>query len=152
MARRQRQMCIRDSLADQSHVINTFVERIEEARLGMLSSNNDLMTSFKSRLERGEVRVHHHHAEYKPIVDPLDDEGSFSEHEHNHEHGHEHGHSHEHEHGHAHGHSHGIYEHIGHPNGPRTMIDQGVCCCFMSQFPQHIIDEERELLKQSENS
>ena len=141
-------------LADQSHVINTFVERIEEARLGMLSSNNDLMTSFKSRLERGEIRVHHHHAEYKPIVDPLDDEGSFLEHGHSHEHVHEHGHEHghSHEHGHEHGHSHGIYEHIGHPNGPRTMIDQGVCCCFMSQFPQHIIDEERELLKQSENS
>ena len=25
------------------------------------------------------------------------------------------------------------------------MIDQGVCCCFMSQFPQEVIDEERAL-------
>jgi len=25
------------------------------------------------------------------------------------------------------------------------MIDQGVCCCFMSQFPQEVVDEERAL-------
>ena len=25
------------------------------------------------------------------------------------------------------------------------MIAQGVCCCFMSQFPQDIIDEERAM-------
>ncbi|MGV2975075.1 hypothetical protein AB1P65_06455 [Roseibium alexandrii] len=36
---------------------------------------------------------------------------------------------------------------IAHPNGPRTMIDQGVCCCFMGQFPQKVIDEERDLRK-----
>jgi len=45
----------------------------------------------------------------------------------------------------VHGHSHGVYRHITHPHGPRTMIDQGVCCCFMSQFPQEVIDEERAL-------
>ncbi len=66
-----------------------------------------------------------------------------------HHHGHDHGHHHHHDH--EHGHSHGIYKHIGHPHGPRTMIDEGFCCCFMSQFPQDVIDEERELrLKQSE--
>ena len=67
----------------------------------------------------------------------------------NHGHGHHHGHHHHHDHGHGHhhhhGHSHVIYKHIGHPNGPRTMIDQGVCCCFMSQFPQDIIDEARAM-------
>jgi sirohydrochlorin cobaltochelatase len=25
------------------------------------------------------------------------------------------------------------------------MIDQGVCCCFMGQFPQEVIDDERML-------
>jgi sirohydrochlorin cobaltochelatase len=24
------------------------------------------------------------------------------------------------------------------------MIDEGVCCCFMSQFPQDVIDDERQ--------
>ncbi len=42
-----------------------------------------------------------------------------------------------------HQHSHGVYKHIAHPNGPRTMIDEGVCCCFMSQFPDHVIEEQR---------
>jgi sirohydrochlorin cobaltochelatase len=23
------------------------------------------------------------------------------------------------------------------------MIDENVCCCFMSQFPQAVVDEER---------
>jgi sirohydrochlorin cobaltochelatase len=46
---------------------------------------------------------------------------------------------------HSHSHSHTKYKHIAHPNGPRTMIDQGVCCCFMSQFPQEVIDDERVL-------
>ena len=54
----------------------------------------------------------------------------------------DHGHSH----GHGHGHSHAVYKHIGHPNGPRTMIDQGVCGCFMSQIPQDIVDEQRTIL------
>jgi sirohydrochlorin cobaltochelatase len=24
------------------------------------------------------------------------------------------------------------------------MIGEGVCCCFMSQFPQEVLDEEQE--------
>ncbi|MEM6729042.1 MAG: sirohydrochlorin chelatase, partial [Pseudomonadota bacterium] len=60
-----------------------------------------------------------------------------------HSHGHSHDHSHDHGHSHAHHHHHGTYRHIAHPMGPRTMIDEGVCCCFMSQFPQEVIDEER---------
>ena len=59
---------------------------------------------------------------------------------------HGHSHSHGHDHSHGHGHSHGVYKHIGHPNGPRTMIDQGVCCCFMGQFPDHIVLEQRAIL------
>ena len=58
------------------------------------------------------------------------------------------GHDHDHGHDHNHGHSHGIYKHIGHPNGPRTMIDEGVCCCFMGQFPDYVIEEERKLIAQ----
>ena len=127
-------------LADQSHVINTFVERIKEAETGIFSNDKDLMSSFKERLKKGTVSVHHHHAEYKPIMDPEDDyvveAGSDS---------HGHGHSHDHEHSHDHGHSHGFYKHIAHPNGPRTMIDEGVCCCFMSQFPPEVIEDERDI-------
>ncbi|WP_343562087.1 sirohydrochlorin chelatase [Kiloniella sp. b19] len=134
-------------LKDQAHVIDTFVERIEEAKSGKLQDSADLMGSFKERLERGEVEIHHHHAEFK---DPLDEEaggGHSHDHDHDHDHGHHH-HDHGHDHGHHHhhhGHSHGVYKHIAHPNGPRTMIDEGVCCCFMSQFPQNVIDEEREM-------
>jgi len=49
---------------------------------------------------------------------------------------------------HSHGHSHGVYKHIAHPNGPRTMIDQGVCGCFMGQFPDYVVEEERKLIAQ----
>lgn len=126
-------------LKDQDGVIDTFAERIEEARRGDLAEPTDLMASFKDRLAKGEVDVHHHHAEFR---DPLDDEAGGG-HDHSHEHEHGHDHSHEHGHDHSHGHSHGVYRHIAHPHGPRTMIDEGVCCCFMSQFPQEVIDEER---------
>lgn len=135
-------------LSDQDHVINTFAERIEEAATGTIVETQDLMASFKERLAKGEVEVHHHHAEFR---DPLDDEtkdGDGHDHDHHHDHGAGHSHddhAHGHGHHHHHGHSHGVYKHIGHPNGPRTMIDQGVCCCFMSQFPQEVIDEERAL-------
>ena len=128
-------------LADQDHVINTFVERISEAEAGSLETNHDLMGSFKTRLARGEVDVHHHHAEYKPVVDPEDDEGLTG-----------HSPSNADGHGHSHGHSHGVYKHIGHPNGPRTMIDQGVCCCFMGQFPDHIVEEQRAALALAETN
>lgn len=138
-------------LKDQDNVIDCFAERIEEARSGNLTETFDLMRSFKERLARGEVDVHHHHAEF---TDPDDDEakgGHSHDHDHSHDHGHDHGHDHSHDHGHDHGHhhhhghSHGVYRHIGHPHGPRTMIDSGLCCCFMSQFPQDVIDDEREL-------
>ncbi|MEL6690728.1 MAG: sirohydrochlorin chelatase [Pseudomonadota bacterium] len=134
-------------LADQAHVIDTFMERIKEADTGVMEDDRDLMASFKERLAKGEVDVHHHHAEYR---DPDDDEapGHSHDHDHDHDHGHSHGHGHHHHHhghghDHSHGHSHGVYRHIAHPQGPRTMIDEGVCCCFMSQFPQEVIDEER---------
>ena len=128
-------------LADQDHVINTFVERISEAEAGSLETNHDLMGSFKTRLARGEVDVHHHHAEYKPVVDPEDVEGLTG-----------HSPANADGHGHSHGHSHGVYKHIGHPNGPRTMIDQGVCCCFMGQFPDHIVEEQRAALALAETN
>ena len=123
-------------LADQDHVINTFVDRIYEAENGELEQNFDLMASFKKRLDLGEVDIHHHHAEFKPITDPEDEETLDS-----------HSHDYDHTHTHDHGHSHGVYKHISHPNGPRTMIDQGVCCCFMSQFPDHVIEEERLIIQ-----
>jgi sirohydrochlorin cobaltochelatase len=142
-------------LKDQDHVIDTFVARIEEARSGKLEDSHDLMASFKHRLAKGEVEVHHHHAEFR---DPLDDEDpNGHSHDHGHDHDHHHGHDyddghdhdqggshdHGHHHHHHHGHSHGVYRHIAHPLGPRTMIDEGVCCCFMSQFPEEVIEEER---------
>lgn len=106
-------------LKDQSHVINTFTQRIEETIAGPAPSLS-LMQCFKERLTRGEVDVHHHHAEYHP-------EGTL--------------HS-DHSNGHSHSHSHVPYKHLGHPHGPRTMIKENICCCFMGQFPQTIIDEE----------
>ncbi|MEJ2066297.1 MAG: hypothetical protein P8X74_23965, partial [Reinekea sp.] len=90
-----------------------------------------LMDSFQQRLAAGEVSVHHHHAEFQP--EETDDHAGHS---------HRHDHSHSHSHSHSHGHSHSPYKHIGHPHGPRTMINDNVCCCFMGQFPQSVIDEE----------
>lgn len=125
-----------DYLRDQPHVINTFVERIEETVNGEITAGN-LMADFKRRLALGEVDIHHHHAEFQPETD------SSADHHHGHSHDHHHGHSHDH--GHDHGHHHAPYKHIGHPNGPRTMINENVCCCFMRQFPQAIIDHEKAL-------
>ncbi|MEM6620776.1 MAG: sirohydrochlorin chelatase [Pseudomonadota bacterium] len=135
-------------LADQDHVIDTFVARIEEASSASIPTTSNLMASFTERSERGELEVHHHHAEYR---DPLDDE-QLTGHSHDHDDAGDHhlddthagGHSHH------HGHSHGTYKHIAHPHGPRSMIDQGVCCCFMSQFPEGLIEEERLLRAQFE--
>jgi sirohydrochlorin cobaltochelatase len=137
---------VADYLRDQSHVINTFAERIEET-VSQSAVNDGLMEKFQSRLAAGEVTVHHHHAEFQPEV-----EADSEAHEHSHDHGHGHSHSHGHGHSHqkaeghshsGHGHSHAPYRHIAHPHGPRTMIDENVCCCFMSQFPQAVVDEER---------
>ena len=105
-------------LKDHHQVLDTFEQRIVETINGPAPALR-LMDDFKARLARGEVDIHHHHAEFKP-------------HNHNHD-NHDHGHS----------HSHAPYKHIGHPQGPRTMINDNLCCCFMSQFPQSIIDEEQ---------
>jgi sirohydrochlorin cobaltochelatase len=137
-------------LSDQDHVIDTFVERIEEAKSGTIVETQDLMASFKERLAKGEVNVHHHHAEFRDPKDELSANGHDHSHDHGHSH-HDHGHHH-HGDGHDHGHSHGIYRHIGHPNGPRTMIDQGICGCFMSQFPQEVVDEERALRAEAKSA
>ena len=136
-------------LSDQDHVINTFVERIAETESGNMEENHDLMASFKERLSLGEVDIHHHHAEFQPFTDPEDDQFPGGEdHCDDHGHSHSHSHSHDHSHDHGHGHSHGVYKHIAHPNGPRTMIDQGVCGCFMGQFPDYVVEEERKLIAQ----
>lgn len=137
-----------DYLRDQAHVINTFVARIEET-IGGERGQIGLMQDFEARLARGEVDVHHHHAEFQPEPAAHDHDHSHDhDHDHAHEHSHAHGHDHSHgqehghDHGHGHGHQHAPYRHIGHPLGPRTMINENVCCCFMSQFPQSVIDEE----------
>ena len=131
---------VADYLRDQSHVINTFVERIEET-VSQPAVNNGLMEKFKARLASGEVTVHHHHAEFQPEVETdLEARSHNHTHDHNHSHQKDVGHSHS-----GHGHTHAPYRHIAHPYGPRTMIDENVCCCFMSQFPQSVVDEERAL-------
>ena len=133
---------VADYLRDQSHVINTFIERIEET-VSQPTVNNGLMEKFQSRLAAGEVTVHHHHAEFQAEV-----ESDSEAHSHSHDHDNSHGHSQQKDEGHSHsghGHTHAPYRHIAHPHGPRTMIDENVCCCFMSQFPQAVIDEERAL-------
>ncbi len=127
-----------DYLRDQAHVIDTFIARIEEA-IGGDPGKIGLMQDFEERLARGEVDVHHHHAEFQPATHAHD-------HDHAHSHAHHHDHAHDHSHGHSHGqeaHHHAPYRHIAHPLGPRTMINENVCCCFMSQFPQSVIDEEQ---------
>lgn len=131
-------------LKDQSHVINTFEQRIEETIAGPKPALS-LMQSFKERLARGEVDIHHHHAEYQPDQDHSHSHDHSHDHSHGHDHSHDHGHSHghSHSHDHSHGHSHAPYKHIAHPHGPRTMINENVCCCFMGQFPQAVIDEEK---------
>ena len=132
-----------DYLRAQDHVINTFELRINETLNqgnGQGSANKDLMADFQLRLARGEVDVHHHHAEYKPESEPTSGEHSHS---HEHESSAEDAHSHGHGHDHSHGHSQAPYKHIAHPHGPRTMINDNICCCFTAQFPQAVIDEEQ---------
>lgn len=136
-----------DYLRDQSHVLNTFITRIAEIAQPKQGNAMGLMEDFQRRLAAGEVDVHHHHAEFQP-----EGEGS---HEHNHEHSHSHGHSHDHSHDssheHSHDHHHAPYKHIAHPYGPRTMINDNVCCCFMRQFPQNVIDEEKAIKAEAES-
>ena len=125
-------------LADHEYVIDTFVQRIKEAQSGEISENRGLMASFKERLALGEVSIHHHHSEYQPSKnatlhqDHLHHSESTSEHQHNH--------------------VHNFYKHIGHPNGPRTMIDQGVCSCFMSQIPEEVVEAQRQSNKTKNKS
>ena len=146
---------VADYLRDQSHVINTFVERFEET-VAQPAVNNGLMEKFQARLAAGEVTVHHHHAEFQPEVEsevesesqPESPASEAHSHSHDHDHSHSHDHSHQKDEAHSHsdhGHTHEPYRHIAHPHGPRTMIDENVCCCFMSQFPQSVVDEERAL-------
>lgn len=147
-------------LRDHDKVIDAFEVRVRD----IMDKNSDdqtkdegLMSTFKRRLAAGEVDIHHHHAEYQ-------DPAAAAEHTHTHDHSHEHshddkGHSHSHGHSHTHGHSHahdekepephshGVYKHIAHPLGPRTMIGEGICNCFMRQFPQELLDEESERIK-----
>lgn len=126
-----------DYLNDHEKVIDAFEFRVREIMEG-IAPQESLMSSFKRRLAAGEVDVHHHHAEFNPNQEHSHDHS----HSHDHEHSHSHGHSHSHDHDHHH--HHGVYQHIGHPLGPRTMIGDGICNCFMRQFPQEILDEEKE--------
>lgn len=140
-------------LNDHDKVIDAFEVRVREIMHGQIAPEN-LMSSFKRRLAAGEVDVHHHHAEFdpnNPDVNQSEDE------QHSHSHDHSHSHSHDTRHGdnshggHSHGHSHGVYKHIGHPLGPRTMIGDGICNCFMRQFPQEILEEEKELIAKTKD-
>ncbi|PIE25575.1 MAG: sirohydrochlorin chelatase [Neptuniibacter caesariensis] len=131
-------------LNDHERVIDAFEIRVREILEGNLKENETLMESFQRRLAAGEVDIHHHHAEFNPDTE--------HDYQHSHSHGrhhsgnHTHSHGHAHAHPHEHGHSHGVYKHIAHPLGPRTMIGEGVCCCFMSQFPEEVLAEEKERL------
>ncbi|MFT5707688.1 MAG: sirohydrochlorin cobaltochelatase [Oceanospirillaceae bacterium] len=139
-------------LNDHEKVIDAFEVRLREIMVDQVvsSANETLMQSFERRLAAGEVEVHHHHAEFVDPEESADAETHSHDHDHSHSHSHERGHSHgddhshENEHSHEHGHSHGVYKHIDHPLGPRTMIGENLCCCFMSQFPQTILDEEAD--------
>ena len=126
-------------LSDQPHVIDTFAARIDEC-IHNKTPDSGLMQSFKQRLANGEVSIHHHHAEYQPESTDSHDH----EHGHSHEQIHDHEHSHSHEHTHDHDHHHGYYQHAAHPHGPRTMIDDNICSCFMRQLPPEVIADERQ--------
>lgn len=141
-------------LRDHERVIDAFELRVREIMDNTPSAEKDLMSSFKRRLAAGEVDVHHHHAEYQ---DPAQAQADHVHgHSHDHAHSHDHSHSHDHAHGHSHSHdhsqphSHGVYKHIAHPLGPRTMIGEGICHCFMSQFPEWLLEEERERIENGE--
>lgn len=141
-------------LNDHERVIDAFelrvrevMQRAEQQIEGGLTET--LMQSFQRRLAAGEVDLHHHHAEF---VDPEQQETHSHDHSHEHAHDHSHDHDHDHDHDHSHGHSHGIYQRIDHPLGPRTMIGDNLCCCFMSQFPQSVLDEEKEKIAQQQAS
>ncbi len=134
-------------LKDHPKVIDMFAARITEL-MDNTPKPQGLMADFKHRLAQGEVDIHHHHAEYQPTLDETDDayghlhdaNGNHIDTEGNIIDGGHHPH---------HGHCHAPYKHIDHPLGPRTMIGTKNCCCFMGQFPQHIIDEE--MAKQQQN-
>lgn len=134
-------------LKDHQKVIDAFEVRLREIMSDQPSNHGEsLMQSFERRLGAGEVEIHHHHAEF---VDPEEfstqQHGEVHDHKHGHSHGHSHQENHQHSHeGHDHAHSHGVYKHIAHPLGPRTMIGENLCCCFMSQFPQSVLDDEAQ--------
>jgi len=144
-------------LRDHDKVIDAFEVRVRDIMDNQQVQGEDLMATFKRRLAAGEVDVHHHHAEYQDPEahnhDHSHDHGHSHDHSHAHDHSHSHDHGHSHDHSHAHGHSHaephshGVYKHISHPLGPRTMIGEGICNCFMSQFPQELLDEEKERIE-----
>ncbi len=138
-------------LRDHEKVIDAFEVRVREIMDGNEATDNDLMSTFKRRLAAGEIDVHHHHAEYQ---DPAQQHVHSHDHQDSHQHAHDHSHGHTHDHQHDHGetdsvepHSHGVYQHISHPLGPRTMIGEGICHCFMGQFPQWLLDEESDRIE-----
>jgi len=143
-------------LRDHDKVIDAFEVRVRDIMDNKQSSEEDLMAIFKRRLAAGEIDVHHHHAEYQDPAAHAHLHEHSHDHSHDNEHGHSHGHSHSHSHSHDHQdshvepHSHGVYKHITHPLGPRTMIGEGMCCCFMSQFPQELLDEEADRINNGE--
>lgn len=138
-------------LRDHEKVIDAFEVRVREIMDDNIETEQDLMSTFKRRLAAGEIEVHHHHAEYQDPTEHTHDHDHSHNHSHKHSHGHTHDHAHSHEHSHAadavEPHSHGVYQHISHPLGPRTMIGEGICHCFMSQFPQWLLDEESERIE-----
>ena len=111
-----------DYLRARPEVVGAFAARIAE----VVSGEVDRLPEFIRRVERGEAHVHHHHAEFQPQGHSHENQA----HDHHHDHDHHH-------------HPHAPYRHIRHPLGPRTMVDDNLCCCFMRQLPDDVIAEER---------
>jgi len=131
-------------LRDHPNVIKTFIARIEEMISGCCSGRVvgvGLMDDFQARLSRGEVIVHHHHAEFQPKEESQETNFHKTNLIHNQQHNHSHDHS--------YGHGHAPYTHIAHPYGPKTMIDENICCCFMNQLPKEVIEDERRKKKKA---
>lgn len=102
-----------DYLREHPLVIDSLVARAAE--IPELRPEDDLLRDFAARRARGEVHAHHHHAEHG-------------------NHGKD---------GHQPHHKQAPYRHIAHPLGPSSMVDEGLCCCFMNQLPDELVAQVR---------
>jgi sirohydrochlorin cobaltochelatase len=142
-------------------LMSTFKRRLAAGEIEVHHHHAEFQAPVETAHEEDHVHhhshdVHHHSHENSHVHEHSHGDEHHHDHSHDHKHSQDHSHGHSHDHSHHHHshnheniepHSHGVYKHIGHPLGPRTMIGEGICNCFMSQFPQELLDEESERIK-----